>query len=281
MATNRSYRGNVLVTGASSGIGEATARLFAANGYRVFGTSRRTAPETSAGSGRHAIEMLTLDVRSAESVARCVAQVADRAGSVDVLVNNAGVMHQGFAEETGVDEAEAVFATNLFGVVRVTNAVLPGMRERGRGRIINVGSLAAWVGEPGEAFYAASKAALARYTEALRHEVSPLGLSVSLVEPGAFATNVLEAASRPGSGIADYDGAREAAHRTLRESMGRGGDPRVVASLIVRIARLPKPRYRYGAGDDGRWLPLFKMLVPQALFDRLLRRAFARRGGSR
>lgn len=97
-------------------------------------------------------------------------------------------MCEGFAEETTLDEAAKVFATNLFGVARVVNAVLPGMRARRRGGIVNVGSLAAWVGEPGESFYAASKAALARYTEALRHEVWHLGIAVSLVEPGAFTT---------------------------------------------------------------------------------------------
>ncbi|MQA95077.1 MAG: SDR family NAD(P)-dependent oxidoreductase [Streptosporangiales bacterium] len=180
----------------------------------------------SGAHGESGVEMLRLDVRSEESVAACVSAVLDRAGHIDVLVNNAGVMHQGFAEETGPDQASAVFATNLFGVARVTNPVLPGMRSRRRGRIINVGSLAAWVGEPGEAYYAASKAALARYTEALRHEVWPLGISVSLVEPGAFTTGVIQASPVAEPVFADYDGAREAARRTLQESLRRGDDPR-------------------------------------------------------
>lgn len=114
-----------------------------------------------------------------------------RAGQIDVLVSNAGVLLQGlFSEETSMTEARMVFETNFFGVVRMTNAVLPGMRSRREGRIINVGSLAAWVGELGEAFYSASKHALAGYSKALRHEVWPLGLHVSLVEPGAFMTNI-------------------------------------------------------------------------------------------
>lgn len=102
-----------------------------------------------------------------------------RAGHLDVLVNNAGVMHLGVVEETTIDEARAVLETNLFGVVRLTNAVLPHVGARRRGRIINVGSAAAWVGEPGEAFYASSKHALAGYAEALRHEVWPLGIHVT------------------------------------------------------------------------------------------------------
>ncbi len=257
-----------LVTGASSGVGQHTARRFAEQGFRVFGTSRRDRPDWLG------VEMLRLDVHSQESVQQCVDEALTRAGQIDVLVNNAGAMHEGFAEETTMPQAAAVFETNFFGTVRVINAVLPGMRRRRTGRIINVGSLAAWVGEPGEAFYAASKAALARYTEALHHEVWPLGLTVSLVEPGAFATDVVEVASRSDATIADYNGLRESASDTLRRGLRRGGDPRDLASLIVRIAQAQSPKARYGAGLDGRWLPSFKVLSPQRLFDYLLRRGY-------
>lgn len=264
---HRSSR-TAFVTGASSGIGRATARIFAERGWRVFGTSRRERPT------EQGVTMLTLDVRSEDSIRSCVQEVQERAGHIDVLVNNAGVMHQGFAEETTLAEAEAVFAANFFGTVRVTNAVLPGMRGRGQGRIINVGSLAAWIGEPGEGFYAASKAALARYTEALRHEVHHCGIAVSLVEPGAFATNIFEAASSTGASIADYDGLRESARKTLHDSLRGGEDPRKAASLIVRIAHTRSPRLRYGAGREGLWVPRVTVLLPQRLLDYLLRRSF-------
>jgi NAD(P)-dependent dehydrogenase (short-subunit alcohol dehydrogenase family) len=260
-----------LVTGASSGIGGATARLLAEGGFRVFGTSRRERRDEDG------VEMLVLDVQSDASVDRCVAEVLARAGRIDVLVNNAGIEHVGVAEETTMEEARAVFETNFFGVVRMTNAVLPGMRARRQGRIVNVGSLAAWVGEPGEAFYSASKHALAGYTEALRHETWPLGIHVSLVEPGAFATNVIHAASVTPGTITDYDAVREAARRTLHESIHRGGDPRVVARLILEITRVRSPRRRYGAGREATWLPYLKVLLPQSLFDRLLRRGFGLR----
>ncbi|MGH3622896.1 MAG: SDR family NAD(P)-dependent oxidoreductase [Sciscionella sp.] len=258
----------VLVTGASSGIGQATARLFAARGARVFGTSRGERPDEPG------VEMLPLDIRSADSVRHCVQQVLARAGHIDVLVNNAGTMHEGFAEETTLAEAEAVFATNFFGTVRVVNAVLPGMRSRRHGRIITVGSLAAWVGEPGEGFYAASKAALARYIEALHHETEHLGITVCLVEPGAFTTNVVDAASRATATIADYDGLRENAHDTLHASLRRGEAPRRAAALIVRIANTRAPRLRYGAGREALWVPLITVLLPQRLVDRLIRRSF-------
>ncbi len=261
-------RRNVLVTGASSGIGKATARLFAAQGFRVFGTSRRSRPNEGG------VEMLELDVRSDDSAECCVAEVLARAGRIDILVNNAGVMHLGFAEETTIEEARAVFETNFFGVVRMANLVLRDMRRRRQGRIINVGSLSAWVGEPGEAFYSASKHALAGYTEALRHEVWPLGIHVSLVEPGVFKTNVLGAASLTGGIIADYDALRPAIRRTMEESLRRGDDPRKVAHVILKVARAGSPRFRYGAGREASWIPYLRVLLPQRTFDHLLRRGF-------
>lgn len=264
-------RSTVLVTGASSGIGGAIAEAFAQAGWRVFGTSRRAQPE------RAGVEMLQLDVRSSESVTACVAQVLDRAGRIDVLVNNAGVMHLGIAEETTIDDARAVLETNLFGAVRLANAVLPHMRAGRRGRIINVGSAAAWIGEPGEAFYAASKHALAGYTEALRHEVWPLGIQVSLVEPGAFATNVLQAASTSTARLSDYDAVRRAASRTLQNSLQRGGDPQQVARLVLSVARARTPRLRYPVGLAARWLPYLKVLLPQRLLDYLIRRGYGLR----
>ncbi len=264
-------RRTVLVTGASSGIGRAAAHRLAAAGHEVFGTSRRARPDDP---GEHGVRMTTMDVRSDESVRRCVDEVTERAGGIDVLVNNAGVMHHGFAEETSRAEADAVFETNFFGAVRVIDAVLPAMRERRGGRIVNVGSLAAWVGEPGEAFYSASKAALARYTEALRHEVWHLGISVCLVEPGAFRTNVVAAATTGARRIADYDGPRESAHATFERAAGGGADPRRAADLLVDVVAADWPRSRYGAGWDGRWLPKVKAFLPQRLADNLLRRGF-------
>jgi NAD(P)-dependent dehydrogenase (short-subunit alcohol dehydrogenase family) len=258
----------VLITGASSGIGRAAAQAFAEEGYRVLGTSRRARPDAAG------VEMLELDVRSDDSVRRCVAEVLARTGRIDVLVNNAGVLHMGVAEETTPAQAREVFETNFFGVARVTDAMLPGMRERRQGRVINVGSAAAWVGEPGEGFYSASKHALAGYTEALRHEVRPFGIHVCLVEPGAFKTGVLAAAQRSEGTIADYDAVRSAASQTLHDSLRKGDPPAKVAKVIVGIARARRPRLRYAVGSEARWLPYLRVLLPQRSFDYALRRAF-------
>ncbi|MGH3096221.1 MAG: SDR family NAD(P)-dependent oxidoreductase [Streptosporangiales bacterium] len=258
----------VLVTGASSGIGQATARRFAAEGFDVFGTSRRVRPD------ENGVRMVQLDLRSEDSVRDCVSKVLARAGRIDVLVNNAAVAYQGFAEETPPAHARAVFDTNFFGTVRLINTVLPGMRARRCGRIINVGSLAACVGEPGDGIYAASKAALARYTEALRHEVWHCGVGVSLVEPGAFVTNITQAAATAPATIGDYDGPREQARRTIHDSLRKGEDPRKAAAVIVKVASARSPRLRYAAGREARWVPAVKAFLPQSLFDTLLRRGF-------
>lgn len=191
-----------------------------------------------------------------------------------MLVNNAGIWQVGLAEEMSLEDARAIFETNFFGVVRITTAALPGMRGRGSGRIINVGSLAAWVGEPGEAFYSASKHALAGYTEALRHEVWHLGIHVSLVEPGSFRTNILEARATSSQEIADYNKVRDAIDRTLQKAPSQGENPRKVADLILKIAHARSPRLRYGVGTEAYWLPYLKVLSPQSLFDYLLRRGF-------
>jgi NAD(P)-dependent dehydrogenase (short-subunit alcohol dehydrogenase family) len=264
----------VLITGASSGIGNVAAQLFASAGYRVFGTSRRRR------SDEGDVKMLELDVRSDGSVKNCVAKVLAQAGQIDVLVNNAGVLLQGlFAEETAIEAARAVFETNFFGVVRMTNAVLPGMRHRRQGRIINIGSLSAWIGEPGEAFYSASKHALAGYTESLRYEVSPFGIRVSLVEPGAFKTNIYQESATSDGLIGDYDSSRRAVRETMRNAARHGDDPGKVAQVILKIARAPSPRLRYLVGQE-RWLPYAKVLLPQRLLEYAVRRGFGLRANT-
>ncbi|MGP4028727.1 SDR family NAD(P)-dependent oxidoreductase [Actinomadura sp. 3N407] len=266
----------VLITGASSGIGEATARLFADEGFRVFGTylpmyRDASGVEKLAVAG---VEMVELDVHSDDSVQRCVDEVLTRAGRIDVLLNNAGVMQVGFAEETSAEEAYAVFETNFFGAVRMIKAVLPEMRRNRQGRIVNIGSLAAWIGEPGQAVYSASKRSLAGYTEALHYEVGPLGIRVSLVEPGLFRTGILGAALIADGAIGDYDASRENAIKTLTASSGRGHDPQQLSRLLLKIVNSPSPRLRYGAGFEAHWLPYIKVLLPQRLFSRILRRAY-------
>lgn len=261
------HRGVVLVTGASSGIGRATATAFGKAGYRVFGTSRK--PRADSGGA----EMVQLDVRSESSVRRCVEEVLGRAGSIDVLVNNAGAPYIALLEEADLEEARSVFDTNVMGPLRMARAVLPRMRARRRGRIINVGSLAAWVGEPGDGIYAATKHALAAITESLRYEVWPFGIHVSLVEPGELRTGFLDAPSGAPNPIPDYDALRAAVTKTFGRALERGSDPSVAARLIVTVARARAPRLRYVAGR-GSFIPYLKVLAPQRLLDVLIRKGF-------
>lgn len=259
----------VMVTGASSGLGAAIVRRFVEDGDRVFGTSRSPAADNAGG-----VVMLPLELRSSDSIAACIETVQTRAGDIDVLVNNAGVLHTGIAEETPLATAREVFETNFFGVVEMVDAVLPRMRERRAGRIINIGSLSAWIGEPGEAFYSASKRALAGYTEALRQEVTGLGIKVSLVEPGVFRTNVLRNAVTGSLDIDDYRAVRDAVTTTMSKGLSKGGDPRMVADRVFAIARAPSPRLRHAVGADAKILPFLKLLLPQGLFEYLLRRGY-------
>jgi NAD(P)-dependent dehydrogenase (short-subunit alcohol dehydrogenase family) len=189
-------RETVLITGASSGIGAATAALLAASGYRVFGTSRGPVPEAASGD----MEMLALDVRSGASVGACVETLLERAGRIDALVNNAGFALHGESEGTTPEQAVRQLETNVVGVMRVTNAVLPAMRREGRGRIVNVSSLAGLTAVPFLSVYCASKYALEGYSEVLRYELRDFGIWVTLIEPGFVKTPLIvagEAAAAP------------------------------------------------------------------------------------
>src|SRR5436190_22232340 len=180
-----------LVTGASAGIGEAAAHALVGAGFTVYGTSRRAA----AGEKRGGVAFLPLDVTDDESVAGVVREVLERSGRIDVVVNNAGFGVSGAAEESSLEQARAIFDTNLFGSMRMTRAVLPHMREQGSGRIINVSSVLGLVPAPFGALYSATKHAIEGYSESLDHEVREYGVRVLLVEPAytrtSFDTNAL------------------------------------------------------------------------------------------
>src|SRR6476660_1719975 len=156
-----------LVTGASAGIGETAARAMLGAGFTVYGTSRKGA----SGQERDGVVLLPLDVTDDGSVAGAVREVLERSGRIDVLVNNAGVGIAGAAEESSIEQARALFETNVFGAIRMTRAVLPHMREQGSGRIINVSSVLGFLPAPFMALYAASKHAIEGYSESLDHEV--------------------------------------------------------------------------------------------------------------
>lgn len=258
-----------LVTGASSGFGELIADQLANEGWWVFGTSRRERADTETG-----VHMRVMDVTDDKSVGRCVHDVLAEAGRLDVLVNNAGIAHSSFAEETPPDVAQAVMDTNFCGAVRVTNAVLPAMRAQRSGTVISISSLAGLISPPAQAFYAASKHALEGYMEALRYEIEAFGVHVVLVEPGFFKTSIhhnMDAQLQ--NPISDYDARRQQVFDAIESSIETGDDPQKVATLVARIAATSEPRLRYRVGTDAVFTPLLHNLS-QPLFAWGLRRKF-------
>ena len=259
-----------LVTGASSGNGQATARLLAQRGYQVFGTSRN--PSTA--DQIPGVVMVALDVRSDDSVAACVKAVLDQAGHLDVLVNNAGYELGGALEELSLQEAQGQFETNFFGVVRMVNAVLPTMRRQKRGRIVNIGSLAGLAPAPFLGMYSASKFALEGYSEALRHEVKPFDIHVSLVEAGFLKTPLREKRQLAARQLSEYDPWRQRALDAVREAEESGPGPELLANCVLQIVESVRPRMRYAAGQQARLVSLLRRFLPAIAFEQGTRRNF-------
>lgn len=254
----------VLVTGASSGIGEATARLLAGTGYRVFGTSRDGSGPTDA-----PFAMLPLELASDESVRDCVRTVLENAGRIDVLFNNAGFGVVGAVEETRPEEAQAQMEVFLFGVHRMVRAVLPSMRARGAGRIVNMSSSAATLAFPFAGLYSAGKYAMAGYTEALRREVRPFGIHVSYLEATAIRTQAAEEVMLAGDRIDAYSPLRDRAVDDFRDAIRNGKDPAIVARMVRKVIEVERPKLVYRVDGQAKVLPVVKALLPNRVWDAL------------
>jgi NAD(P)-dependent dehydrogenase (short-subunit alcohol dehydrogenase family) len=257
-----------LVTGASSGIGEAAAQALVGAGFTVYGTSRKSV----AGEKRDGIVFLPLDVTDDESVDAVVREVLDRSGRIDVLVNNAGFGTAGAAEESSVEQARALFETNLFGAMRMTRAVVPHMREQGSGRVINVSSVLGFVPAPFGALYAASKHAIEGYSESMDHEVREHGVRVLLVEPAYTRTSFdanLVPADEP---LPVYARRREVADVLLVEAVKTGDEASVVGAAIAAAATDKRPKLRYPAGALARRVSKLRRYAPSAMFDKQIRK---------
>lgn len=257
-----------VVTGASSGIGEASAKRLAAAGYKVYGTSRRGAQPAG-----KAFEMLPLDVTSDPSVEALVGEVMRREGRIDLLVNNAGFgVAPGGAEESSIEQARAIFETNFFGLIRMTRAVLPHMRQQGSGRIINMSSVLGFLPMPYGALYAATKHAVEGYSESLDHELRTRGIRVSVIEPAytrtPFDANFLE----PDAKLDAYHEARVAVNRRVKEVMETAEDPGVVAEIVLKAARAANPKLRYTAGVLAGRLRLLRTYAPAGMVDAGIRK---------
>jgi NAD(P)-dependent dehydrogenase (short-subunit alcohol dehydrogenase family) len=258
----------VLVTGASSGIGHAVASAFAAKGFEVFGTSRNPR-NTEPIPG---VELVQLDVTDPESVTAAVSTVVQRAGRIDVLVNNAGFGVLGAAEESSTAQAQQLFDTNFFGLVRVTREVLPYLRAQRGGRIINIGSVLGFLPAPYGALYSASKHAVEGYSESLDHETREFGVRVSVVEPGYTNTAFEASATDADSPIESYAPVREHVKKILAKSVRAGDDPAVVARVVLNAATSRTPKLRYPAGPLARRLALLKKVAPAGLLDNGIRK---------
>lgn len=259
----------VLITGASSGFGRIMAQLFVKEGFTVFGTSRN--PTNTIISG---VQMLQLDVQSTESVQKCVAAVQEKAGKIDILINNAGYMLIGPVEETPVSEMQAQFETNFFGVARMINATLPIMRSQGNGRILIISSLAGLMGIPFKAFYSASKYALEGYAEALKHEVAQFNIHISLLAPGYAKTEL--GRSKQETPVRNQVYAQQFTHfqKNVTQSISNGLQPITIANTALKVIRSQTPRLHYRIGREAIWLPRIKALLPSSMFDSTLRKRF-------
>jgi NAD(P)-dependent dehydrogenase (short-subunit alcohol dehydrogenase family) len=259
----------VLVTGVSSGIGRAVADAFAAKGFEVFGTSRN--PRTT--QPVPGVELVQLDVTDDASVAAAVSTVVQRAGRIDILVNNAGAGVFGAAEETSTAQAQQLFDTNFFGLVRLTREVLPHLRAQRSGRIINIGSVLGFLPSPYGSLYAASKHAVEGYSESLDHETREFGVRVSVVEPGYTNTSFEANATDADSPIDSYAPVREHVKQVIAKAIRAGDDPAVVAQAVLKAATSRTPKLRYPAGPLARRLALLKKFAPAGLLDNGVRKA--------
>ncbi|QNG60502.1 SDR family oxidoreductase [Bacillus sp. PAMC26568] len=270
----------VLITGASSGFGMLAAQKLAKTGYHVIATMRNMEKaadfkEIVRNDGLdEKVTLLHLDVTSADSI-HALKQYLNESGKIDILINNAGFAFGGFGEEITVDEYREQFETNFFGVIAVTQAVLPIMRSQRSGKIINMSSISGLIGFPGLSPYVSSKHALEGFSESLRLEVKPFGIDVILIEPGSFSTNIWTSGKRvsPLSMIEDspYYEYMTGIEEELERGREKLGDPMEVIDLIKKICKKKEEtKLRYTVGK-GVWLSLsLKRVLPWRIWESVI-----------
>jgi NAD(P)-dependent dehydrogenase (short-subunit alcohol dehydrogenase family) len=274
----------VLVTGCSTGIGRATAEHLAARGWRVYATARR--PESIQDLASRGCRTLALDVCDEASMRAAVDEVERAEGAVGVLVNNAGYGQEGAFEETPMAEVRRQFETNVFGLIRLTQLVLPGMRRQRWGRVVNLSSMGGRLTLPGGAFYHATKYAVEALSDALRFEVRPFGIDVTVIEPGPiktqFGDTAIAAVKRVESAGSPYADFNRVLAQRIREAyegpMGRlAAGPEAVARVIERAISADRPRTRYVVTAAARILMGLRRWLPDRAFDGFLRTQFPQR----
>ena len=257
----------VLVTGASSGLGQSIAEFLAQKNYKVYGTSRK--PKQSEING---VIFKVLDVRSDSSVKHCIDEIEAESKKIDVLINNAGVGITGPLEEIPIDEAQSHFDTNFFGPIRVINAVLPSMRKQNNGIIINITSIAAHMGLPFRGMYSASKGALARLTESYRMELKPFHIKIMNLAPGDFATNIAQGRYHsPLKKNSAYYNNYKTSLDLMDEDVNKGENPIKLAQKVYSLIEKNNPKVNYASGAFLQCFSVtLKRILPEKLFEKIL-----------
>ncbi len=270
----------VLITGCSTGIGRATAERLARHGHLVYATARR--PESISDLEAAGCRILPLDVLSEDSMRAAVAAVEEAEGAVGVLVNNAGYSQSGAVETVPMDDVRRQFETNVFGLLRMCQLVLPGMRRQGYGRIVNLSSMGGKLTFPGGGVYHATKHAVEALSDAMRFEVAGFGVDVSIIEPGLIKTSFAETAvgsvSHDDGPYADFNTAVSANTASAYEgALGKlGAGPEAVAKAIEKAITAGRPRTRYPVTVSARLLLTQRALMPDRLWDRVVGTSFPR-----
>jgi len=267
----------VLVTGCSSGIGRATAEALAAAGHTVYASARQ--PSTLADLAAAGARTLALDVTDEGSMKAAVAAIEAEHGSVGTLVNNAGFGVYGPVEEVSMDDVRRQFETNVFGLGRLTQLVLPAMRAAGRGRIVNMSSMGGRLVYPTGGWYHASKYAVEALSDALRVEVAPFGISVVLVEPGLIRTEFESVASgglAPHEATGPYAALRKHSDDIMRRGYASraGADPAAVAEVVRHAVEASRPRTRYVVTPVAKAQVQLRRLGGDRLWDAVMRRTY-------
>ena len=231
---------NILVTGASSGFGLLVANELHTRGYNVIGTSRN--PEKYA--SKLPFKMIALDLDSEQSINSFSERIFKEIGQLDILINNAGFLVSGIAEETPIELGRQQLETNFWGTIKVTNAVLPYFRKQKFGKIITVGSIVGLVSFPNSAYYAASKHALEGYFKALRYELNEFNIRVAMIEPSAFKTSILDNSSSTLTKIEDYNKLRGKIEKFTNDLVEQAEDPAIVTEKVLRVVQHDKPKFR-------------------------------------
>jgi NAD(P)-dependent dehydrogenase (short-subunit alcohol dehydrogenase family) len=284
MNANRTTQ-TVLITGATDGLGKAAALLLAERGYRVFAAGRsaekRAQLDALAKEKKLPLETLEMDVCDDGSVQRAVASIYQKVGAIDVLINNAGLVYVGAVEDLRLEDWRRQFETNFFGVIRVTQAVLPKMRERRKGRILMMSSVSGFVTPPTQGAYSASKHAIEALGNALRHELFPFNIHTILIQPGYIVTNIQNTAMNLAQSYQEKfkDGPYARIYATYLGSASSTRaksktTPEDCARIMLQAIEAPRPKARYGVTSLATFAKCAKWLLTDRMADRLIRKRY-------